>query len=108
MTSQTARTGRRRRPPYDLAIVGSGGAAFAVVIRARKRGARVVMIERGAISGTCVNIDCVPSKTLLCGQGPRGNQRPAEAIWLSRAISWKIDWQSKSGRTISSGPGEFT
>ncbi len=50
---------------YDLAIVGSGGAAFAAAIRARDQGARVVMIERGTIGGTCVNIGCVPSKTLL-------------------------------------------
>ena len=50
---------------YDLAIVGSGGAAFAAAIRARDRGARVVMIERDTLGGTCVNIGCVPSKTLL-------------------------------------------
>ncbi|MBX6377314.1 MAG: mercury(II) reductase, partial [Clostridia bacterium] len=50
---------------YDLAIVGSGGAAFAAAIRARDRGARVVMIERGTLGGTCVNVGCVPSKTLL-------------------------------------------
>ncbi|HVC33558.1 MAG TPA: mercury(II) reductase [Chloroflexota bacterium] len=50
---------------YDLAIVGSGGAAFAAAIRARDRGARVLMIERETVGGTCVNIGCVPSKTLL-------------------------------------------
>ncbi len=50
---------------YDLAIVGSGGAAFAAAIRARDLGARVVMIERGILGGTCVNIGCIPSKTLL-------------------------------------------
>lgn len=50
---------------YDLAIVGSGGGAFAAAIRAVDSGARVVMIERGTIGGTCVNVGCVPSKTLL-------------------------------------------
>ena len=50
---------------YDLAIVGSGGAAFSAAIRARDAGANVVMIERGTTGGTCVNIGCVPSKTLL-------------------------------------------
>jgi mercuric reductase len=50
---------------YDLAIVGSGGAAFAAAIRARDAGARVVMVERRTLGGTCVNIGCVPSKTLL-------------------------------------------
>lgn len=50
---------------WDLAIVGSGGAAFAAAIRASNLGAQVVMIERGPVGGTCVNVGCVPSKTLL-------------------------------------------
>ncbi|MBI2952915.1 MAG: mercury(II) reductase [Chloroflexi bacterium] len=50
---------------YDLAIVGSGSAAFAAAIRARDLGARVVMVERGTLGGTCVNIGCIPSKMLL-------------------------------------------
>ncbi len=50
---------------YDLAIVGSGSAAFAAAIKARELGARVVMVERGTVGGTCVNIGCVPSKLLL-------------------------------------------
>lgn len=55
------------RYDYDLAIIGSGSAAFAAAIKAREQDARVVMIERGTIGGTCVNIGCVPSKTLLRG-----------------------------------------
>ena len=50
---------------FGLAVIGSGGAAFAAAIRARDLGARVVMIERGVIGGTCVNVGCVPSKTLI-------------------------------------------
>ena len=50
---------------YDLAIVGSGGAAFAAAITARDAGASVVMVERGTAGGTCVNTGCVPSKALL-------------------------------------------
>lgn len=50
---------------YDLAIVGSGGAAFAAAIRASVLGARAAVIERGDVGGTCVNVGCVPSKTLL-------------------------------------------
>ena len=37
---------------YDLAVIGSGGAAFAAAIRATTLGKRVVMIERGTIGGT--------------------------------------------------------
>lgn len=50
---------------HDLIIIGSGGAAFAAAIRAAGLGARCALIERGAVGGTCVNVGCVPSKTLL-------------------------------------------
>ncbi len=50
---------------YDLVVIGSGSAAFAAAIEARGAGARVAMVERGTLGGTCVNIGCVPSKTLL-------------------------------------------
>lgn len=48
-----------------LAIIGSGGAAFAAAIRAAESGASVTMIERGTIGGTCVNTGCVPSKIMI-------------------------------------------
>ncbi|MGH9285955.1 MAG: mercury(II) reductase, partial [Acidimicrobiales bacterium] len=50
---------------YDLAVIGSGGGAFAAAIRASNLGARTAVIERAQIGGTCVNVGCVPSKTLL-------------------------------------------
>ena len=50
---------------YDLAIIGSGAAAMAAAIRATSLGSRVAMVERGQVGGTCVNVGCVPSKTLL-------------------------------------------
>jgi mercuric reductase len=56
---------------YDLAIVGSGAAAFAAAITARDAGASVVMIERDRIGGTCVNTGCVPSKALLAAAAAR-------------------------------------
>jgi mercuric reductase len=62
-TSSTASSGGEGE--YDLAIVGSGSAAFAAAIQAVERGARVVMIEHGTVGGTCVNIGCVPSKAML-------------------------------------------
>ena len=50
---------------YDLLIIGSGGAAFSAAIKAVEYGSKVGMIERGTVGGTCVNIGCIPSKTLL-------------------------------------------
>jgi mercuric reductase len=59
----------------DLAIIGSGGAAFAAAIAARRKGRRVVRIERGRIGGTCMNTGCVPSKALLAAADA------GDAIW---------------------------
>lgn len=56
---------------YDLAIVGSGSAAFAAAIHARRKKLRVVMVEREQIGGTCVNIGCIPSKALLAAAEAR-------------------------------------
>lgn len=56
---------------FDLAVIGSGGGAFAAAIRATNLGKRVVMIERSTIGGTCVNTGCVPSKALLAAAEAR-------------------------------------
>ena len=49
----------------DLLIVGGGSAGFAAAIRGHELGAKVIMINAGVIGGTCVNVGCVPSKTLI-------------------------------------------
>jgi mercuric reductase len=70
-TTKSAATGGSD-DEYDFLIIGSGSAAFAAAIKARDLGARVGMIERSTIGGTCVNIGCVPTKALL---------RAAESYW---------------------------
>jgi mercuric reductase len=66
VSGSARRAGRGvRSDPLRIAIIGSGGAAFAAAIRAAEEGATVTMIERGALGGTCVNVGCVPSKIML-------------------------------------------
>jgi mercuric reductase len=50
---------------YDFVAIGSGSAAYAAAIRATDHRARVALIERGTVGGTCVNVGCIPSKHLL-------------------------------------------
>lgn len=51
---------------YDLIIIGGGSAAFAAAIKASELEKKVLMINEGLpIGGTCVNVGCVPSKTLI-------------------------------------------
>ncbi len=51
---------------YDLVIIGGGAGAFAAAIKANELGAKTAFINSGLpLGGTCVNVGCVPSKTLL-------------------------------------------
>lgn len=61
-----------------LLIAGAGSAAFSAAITAAGLGARVVMAGSGTIGGTCVNVGCVPSKTLI---------RAVETIHQARSAS---------------------
>ncbi|MEQ6389944.1 mercury(II) reductase [Bacillaceae bacterium S4-13-58] len=56
---------KQGKEDFDLIIIGSGSGAFSAAIKATEYGAKVAMIERSTIGGTCVNIGCVPSKTML-------------------------------------------
>ena len=61
---------------YDLAVIGAGSAGFSAAITAAEQGANVALIGHGLIGGTCVNVGCVPSKTMI---------RAAEALHGARA-----------------------
>jgi mercuric reductase len=53
---------------YDIAIIGKGAAAFAAAIKASELSegrASILMVGKGPLGGTCVNVGCVPSKYLL-------------------------------------------
>ena len=50
---------------FDLVVLGGGSAGFAAAIKGAELGARVALIEGGTLGGSCVNVGCVPSKTLI-------------------------------------------
>ncbi|OAX79661.1 dihydrolipoyl dehydrogenase [Emergomyces africanus] len=51
---------------HDLVIIGGGVAGYVAAIKAGQEGLRTVCIEkRGKLGGTCLNVGCIPSKSLL-------------------------------------------
>ena len=52
-------------PALHVAVIGSGAAAMAAALKAIEQGARVTLIERSTLGGTCVNVGCVPSKIMI-------------------------------------------
>jgi glutathione reductase (NADPH) len=49
---------------YDLVVIGGGSGGLAAAQRAAEYGARVALVESGALGGTCVNVGCVPKKIM--------------------------------------------
>lgn len=50
---------------YDLMIIGAGPGGYEAAAYAAKLGRKVVLFEKGALGGTCLNVGCIPTKTLL-------------------------------------------
>jgi dihydrolipoamide dehydrogenase len=53
------------RKEYDIIIIGSGIGGAATGLRASQLGLKPLIIDKGPVGGTCVNVGCVPTKYLL-------------------------------------------
>ncbi len=51
---------------FDLVVIGGGPGGYVCAIRAAQLGMKTACVEsRGALGGTCLNVGCIPSKSLL-------------------------------------------
>ena len=51
---------------FDLIVIGAGPGGYVAAIRAAQLGMKVACIEKEpSLGGTCLNIGCIPSKSLL-------------------------------------------
>jgi glutathione reductase (NADPH) len=78
---------------FDLVVIGAGSGGIATAIRAARHGARVALIESGALGGTCVNVGCVPKKAMWIAA------ELAEAQQLAHDIGFDVkpgalDWEA--------------
>lgn len=51
---------------YDLAVIGAGPGGYTAALTAAKFGMRVIVFEKRALGGVCLNIGCIPTKALAC------------------------------------------
>ena len=49
----------------DVLVIGAGPGGYAAALRCAALGREVVLVEREAIGGTCLNVGCIPSKVLI-------------------------------------------
>ena len=69
----------------DLCVIGAGSGGLAVAAGAAQMGAEVVLVERGAMGGDCLNFGCVPSKSLLAAARVADFWRRGAALGIAYA-----------------------
>ncbi|MCB1113673.1 MAG: dihydrolipoyl dehydrogenase [Chlamydiia bacterium] len=52
---------------FDIIVIGAGPGGYPAAIRAAQIGKSVALVEAGELGGTCLNVGCIPSKTLIAG-----------------------------------------
>lgn len=50
---------------FDVVVIGSGPGGYVAAIKASQLGKKVALIEKGLLGGTCLNVGCIPTKTLI-------------------------------------------
>ena len=69
----------------DLCVIGAGSGGLAVAAGAAQMGAEVVLVERGAMGGDCLNFGCVPSQSLLAAARVADFWRRGAALGIAYA-----------------------
>ena len=67
---------------YNLVVIGAGSAGLISAAIAAGLGARVALVERHLMGGDCLNVGCVPSKSLIRAARTIAEARRAEAFGL--------------------------
>lgn len=78
---------------FDLVVLGAGSGGIAMAVRAASLGAKVAVVEPGALGGTCVNVGCVPKKAMWLAA------ELADAQVLAREVGFgltpgALDWEA--------------
>ena len=50
---------------YDVIVIGAGPGGYTAALRAAKNGLKTAVIEKDSLGGVCLNVGCIPSKSLL-------------------------------------------
>jgi len=112
---------------FDLVVIGSGPGGYVAGIRAAQLGLKTAVIEEDKIGGVCLNVGCIPSKSLIYASGLVEKIRHADSMGLTvgelkvdgkKLQAWKSGivnrlttgvgfLLSKNGATVIQGKAEF-
>ena len=50
---------------FDVCVIGAGPGGYVAAIKAGQKGLKTALVEKDNLGGTCLNIGCIPTKTLI-------------------------------------------
>ena len=88
---------------FDLAIIGAGPGGYSAAIRAAQLGKSVALIEKDYLGGTCLNVGCIPSKTLLSSAAVLHQIKRAEEFGITTGkISFQYaKWKERKDQVVA-------
>ncbi len=76
---------------FDILIIGSGPGGYVAAIKGAQNGKKVCIIEKEDYGGTCLNIGCIPTKTLLKSVELMDNVKKSSAFGIDGVEEEKIN-----------------
>ena len=113
---------------FDVCVIGAGPGGYVAAIRAGQNGLKTALVEKEFLGGTCLNVGCIPTKTLIAGAEVLSAARRAGEFGVEISGEIRPDWkkmlarknevigklrngiaglEKAAGVTIFSGRGEF-
>ena len=95
---------------FDLMVVGGGPGGYLCAERAAQGGLKVVLFEKKALGGTCLNEGCIPTKTLLNSSKMYRHATQSEAFGVTvSGVTYDhakvVERKNKVVKTLVSGVG---
>ncbi len=82
----------------DIVVIGGGPGGYTAAIRAAQLGAKVTLIEKDLVGGTCLNRGCIPTKTLYRTAEILSHFEHASTFAINATTDAKVDPAALKGR----------
>lgn len=83
---------------YNLLVIGGGSAGLVSAVGAAGVGAKVALVEKNLLGGDCLNVGCVPSKTIIRSASVIGAVRRAAALGVDVPAGTTADFEAVMAR----------
>lgn len=83
---------------FDVCVIGAGPGGYVAAIRAGQCGFKTALVEKAFFGGTCLNVGCIPTKTLIAGAEVYASAKHAADFGVEISGEVRADWKKMLAR----------